>query len=92
MLLATAVFLLTTEPGARLVLRVLTARVPFDIEYSDVQGNLRGPLSLMGVSARTATLELQAERVMFDMRPLQLVRGRVHADSIRLVGIRARLA
>jgi autotransporter translocation and assembly factor TamB len=86
---AILLFLLTTEPGARFTLRLLTARLPLSIEYADVQGSLRGPLSLTGISGATPTLEFTAERLTFDWRPLQIIRGRVHLDSMHLVGVRA---
>ena len=89
MVLAMLTVALTTEAGARVTLRMLAAKLAVDLEFTDLQGSLRGPLSLTGISGATATLEFTAERLTFDWRPLQIIRGRVHLDSMRVVGVRA---
>jgi autotransporter translocation and assembly factor TamB len=91
MVLAMLAVALTTEPGARVTLRMLAATLPANLEFTELQGNLRGPLSLTGISGATPTLEFTVERLTFDWRPLQIIRGRVHLDSMRVVGVRALL-
>ncbi|UCG87596.1 MAG: translocation/assembly module TamB domain-containing protein [Gemmatimonadota bacterium] len=89
--LAISLFALNTELGARVGLRMLAARLPLPVEFNDVRGSLRGPLTLTGLSGATTAMEFQVEQLMFDWRPLQLIRRRVHLDSVRLTGVRAKL-
>jgi len=93
-LIVTGIILLfatTTRAGARISLRMLAARLPVNLEFNDVRGSLRGPLSLVGVSGGTSTFDFRVDRMTFDLRLLELIKGRVHLDSVLVVGARARL-
>jgi autotransporter translocation and assembly factor TamB len=84
-------FTTTTTAGARITLRMLAARFPVKLEFEDLHGSLRGPLSLEGISGGTSTFDFRIDRMTFDLRLFELVKGRVHLDSIQVVGARATL-
>jgi autotransporter translocation and assembly factor TamB len=83
------VFATTTNAGARIALRMLAARLPVKLEFDDVLGSLRGPLSLEGISGGTSSFDFRADRMTFDLRLFEIIKGRVHLDSVRVVGARA---
>jgi len=81
--LAVATFLMATEAGARLVLRLL----PASIQVASVDGRLAGPLVVHGVRLETATLSVGVERAELRWRPGRLLSGALAIDRLQADGV-----
>lgn len=91
---AVAFFILTgvsmimlTESGARFAVTTALDRSPLPIVIEGVEGRLAGPLVLRGISVEDQGIEARVEQVVFDWRPLQIVRRRVVIDSVHVTGV-----
>jgi translocation and assembly module TamB len=76
-----------TESGLRLVWERVASRLPESIEVEALEGRLRGPLVIRGVTLRTSTLELRVERAELEWRPLELLGGTLVIDRLGMRGV-----
>jgi translocation and assembly module TamB len=81
--------LMVTPAGARWAVSTGLSRSPVPVTIGSVTGTLRGPLVLEGISAEKDGLTAEVGRLVFDWRPLQLIRKRVVIDSLHIDGIEA---
>ena len=81
--------LMVTPAGARWAVSTGLSRSPVPVTVGAVSGTLRGPLVLEEIRTEKDGLTAQVERVVFDWRPLQLIRKRVVIDSLHVDGIEA---
>jgi autotransporter translocation and assembly factor TamB len=86
---ALILFLLTTQPGAALVVRYLGGKFPVDLAVGTVSGRLVGPLELGNVRLLVSGVALEFEHLAITWRPSELVNGRrVHLEAVRIDGLR----
>jgi len=83
------VAVMTLPAAARWVIHAGLDRAPADVQVATVAGPLRGPLVLEGVHFEQDGLEVRAERVVVDWRPLALLSRRVEIDSLHVEGVTA---
>jgi autotransporter translocation and assembly factor TamB len=86
--LALLAFVLTTQPGAALVVRYVEGKLPIDLAVADVDGRLVGPLELGGARLRLNGVRYEVDRMIVDWRPIDLIDGRVHLESVIIDGLR----
>ncbi|MGD8699380.1 MAG: translocation/assembly module TamB domain-containing protein [Gemmatimonadales bacterium] len=83
-------FLLTTQPGAALVIGYLDGRLPIDLAVEDVEGRLIGPLELENVRLAVSGVTFDVDQLRVDWSPFLLLRARrVHLESVRIDGLHA---
>lgn len=81
-------WLLATESGARFAL-VQAQRVSgIQLAAEGLSGRLIGPLSFDSLRLETPDLRVHASALELDWRPLRLLSGRLHVDSLRLDTVR----
>ena len=81
-------FLLTTQPGAALVVRYVEGKLPIDLTVANVDGRLVGPLELGGASLALNGVRFEVDRMIVDWRPIDLIEGQVHLESVAIDGVR----
>jgi autotransporter translocation and assembly factor TamB len=86
--LALLAFLLTTQPGAALVVRYVEGKLPIDLAVADVDGRLVGPLELGGAKLALNGVRFEVDRMIVDWRPIDLLQGQVHLESVAVDGLR----
>jgi translocation and assembly module TamB len=79
--------LVATGPGARLVVGIVLPRLPIDMTVAEVQGRLLGPLTTTGVRLKLDAVEITADTVALDWRPLALLRPHLVIDWLDVVGL-----
>jgi translocation and assembly module TamB len=86
--------LLGSEAGARFALRAATSFTAGALQVGDVAGTLRGPLVLRDLRYRDpdAGLDVALARVRIEWRPADLLRARLHIESLDLQQLRVRLS
>jgi translocation and assembly module TamB len=81
--------LMVTPAGARWAISQGLSRSPVPVTVGAVSGTLRGPLVLEDIRTEKDGLTAEVGRLVFDWRPLQLLRKRVVIDSLHVDGIEA---
>lgn len=82
-------FLLTTQPGAALIVDYLEGRLPIDLAVEHVEGRLVGPLELGNVRLTVSGVTFEADHLVVDWRPFELLSARrVHLEAVRIDGMR----
>jgi len=78
-----------TPAGARWAVSTGLALSPIAATVGSVEGTLRGPLVLHDLAIEQDGLTARIEHIVFDWRPLHLLRKRVVIDSLHVEGVEA---
>jgi autotransporter translocation and assembly factor TamB len=81
-------WIMSTESGSRRLVAFLLGRSPIGLEVADIRGSLGRQLYLIGVKYRSGALSAEIDSAMLDIKPSQLVRGRVLLEHVRMSGMR----
>ncbi len=84
-----ALFLVATEAGARIVVGVVLPRLPASVALSvaDVRGRLLGPLHLNGVRLEVSGVGLTVEQADLTWSPRALLGRRLVIDQLTVTGL-----
>lgn len=80
-------FALGTEPGARWLFTRLGALLPGELEVADLDGPVRGPLTVHGLRYATESMEVTVERVFLDWRLRELLERRLDIHRLEADGV-----
>lgn len=82
-------FLLATEPGARIAFNLVLPRLPASIGLSveEVEGRLVGPLRLDGVQLVSGGVRLEARRLDLTWNPRAMFMRRLSIDRLDVAGL-----
>lgn len=86
-LAATIGFVLGTEPGARWLFTRLGALLPGELEVADLDGPIRGPLTVHGLRYKTDSMDVTIERVFLDWRLRELLGKRLDIHRLEADGV-----
>lgn len=80
-------WLLTSKSGLALVFRLASESVPGKLQVTQVQGRLRGPIILIGVSYRSRDQEIHLQRLSLAWRPEALLSATLHVTRLDVRGL-----
>ena len=83
-LLAATSWLVATESGSRLAIRMATAALGGRLQITAFQGRLLGPLSIAELRWNAPELQVSANRVELAWTPAALTARRVHVTRLRI--------
>jgi len=86
---ALASFVLMTEAGARLALKLAMARLDLPITYGDVSGSIAGRLEVHDLGLEIDGFSALIDHLAVEWRLLELRHGRVHIEEVQISGARS---
>jgi hypothetical protein len=63
-------------------------KTPEGLEIESIRGPIRGPLYLHGIRYRSGGLSAEIDTVMLDVRPRELLSGRLVFERLAVTGMR----
>ena len=86
------VFVIGTNPGARLLLSQVLPRLPLTVEIASVEGKLLGPLTLRDIRVENELTAVDVGLLRYDIAVTGLFRGRIRITEIEVgdVSVEAR--
>jgi autotransporter translocation and assembly factor TamB len=81
-------WLLSTETASRKAVAFLLGKSVKGVEIAEVHGSLRGPLLLLGIRYRSGGLSAEVDSALLDIRPYQLLKGKVVFERVEVSGMR----
>lgn len=85
-------FLLGTRTGARWLFTRVGGMMTGSLEVAELDGPIRGPLSIRGLTYRSDSVEVRIERLALDWRLGELLDKRLDVVRLAAEGVRVRLA
>ena len=84
-------FLLSTEPGAKLVFWFALPRIPVVVSVGDVNGSLKGPLELADTEVQLDGARVHIDSLSVDLRLIELVSKRLRILTLGADGVHVTL-
>jgi len=81
-------FLVSTPPGARILLAQAIRYAPGHLRVTQVDGTLLSPLSLRGIDYTDENGSLSVDEIRFRWFPIHLLRGVFYIDTLSMEGVR----